>query len=354
MSKNQDFELLKPVTTSPQRPQRPRHQVRRSITELSSPIKLPRYHHLHHLRKDRDHDDHAPSPTNPTFHLPRGSLELPRSESATPYANSESGLRTSMLNPAPEDTPRGVAPITPQPPVNEEELLREQKEKIESRIACLRKSLAELNTSSTTTMRCLDDTYYSVLEKLSMLQSTIVALKELAGMSQGLNQSFKEESQGLVSELEQQAGSFGQFDDQQKRIKELRGRIYAGRDKVEALSKRVHVVRERIEGWERADREWQERTRKHLKTLWIIMSVLIFSLVILFVGVQYGPSSEDISTLANLASSNKVGGPDGNGMARNGNENVASMVNEVRGVLNSSRREDETIDNDVLRVLDEL
>ena len=110
----------------------------------------------------------------------------------------------------------------------------------------------ELSAFSTATTRRLDDAYYSVLEKLNMLQGTIIDLKELAGMSQELDENFKTESQELVDELEQQIDSFGHFEDQQKRILELQGRIHAGRGKVDALSRRVDVVRERIEGWERA------------------------------------------------------------------------------------------------------
>ncbi|KAI1382129.1 hypothetical protein F4677DRAFT_400974 [Hypoxylon crocopeplum] len=353
MSKNQDFDLLKPVPTSPQRP---RHQVKRSITELSSPIKLPRYHHLHHLhhRKDRDNDDHTFLSSSPMLHLSRGSLELPRSEGATPYANSESGLRISMLNSTAEDTTRSLGLTTPQPPsINQDELLREQKEKAASRIAGLRKSLLELNTFSTTTTRRLDDTYYAVLEKLSMLQSTIVALRELAGMSQELDESIKAESQGLVAELEQQVDSFGQFDDQQQRIEELQGRIHTGRNKVEALSKRVDAVRHRIESWERADMDWQERTRRRLKIIWIITSVVVFSLVLVFVGAQYTPSSEGISALTNLSSGSGLGEPDMSEVSGNRSQGVTAMVDEVREAL-IRRRGDGPPDNDVFRAFDEL
>ncbi|KAI0383859.1 hypothetical protein F5Y04DRAFT_22727 [Hypomontagnella monticulosa] len=352
MSKNQDFDLLKPVSTSPQRP---RHQIKRSITELSSPIKLPRYHHLHHSqRKDRDNDDHAPLSASPMLHLPRGSLELPRSEGTTPSAHSDSNLRISMLNPAPDDTAQGMGPSVPRPPsLDQEEVLREQREKFALRITGLRKSLGDLNTFSTSTMGRLDDTYYAVLEKLSTLQSTIIGLKELAGMSQELNGKFEKESQALYSELEEQTDYFGQFDDQQKRIEELQGRIHTGRGKVEALSKRVDVVRERIEGWERADKEWQERTRKRLKIIWIITSVIVFSVILIVVGAQYVPSSEDLPKLGDSTPS--IGNGESNMPEVVGNQSVsvAAMIDEVRDALNS-RRDNGSAKDDVFRVFDEL
>ncbi|KAI0898275.1 hypothetical protein F4806DRAFT_457771 [Annulohypoxylon nitens] len=350
MSKNQDFDHLKPAATSPQRP---RHQVKRSITELSSPIKLPRYHHLHHLqRKDRDNDDQPPLSASIMLHLPRGSFDLPRSEGATPSTNSESALRISMLNSATDDAIRGVGSTAPQTSsTSQEELSREQKEKETSRISGLRKSLVELSASSTTTTKRLDDTYYAVLEKLSTLQGAIVALKELAGMSQELDENFKTESQGLVNELEQQANSFGQFDDQQSRIEELQGRIYEGRGKVEALSKRVGVVRDRIESWERADKEWQEKTRRRLTIIWIITSIVIFSLILLFVGAQYAPS-EDTSGLAISPSGNGQGQAEVSAMGNN-SKNVAAMVDDVRQAL-GTRRGGEAVEDNVLRAFDEL
>ncbi|KAK6954466.1 hypothetical protein Daesc_004433 [Daldinia eschscholtzii] len=353
MSKNQDFDLLKPMTTSP--PQRPRHQIRRSITELSSPIKLPRYHHLHHQRKDRDNDDHTPQPASPMhLHLPRGSFELPRSEGTTPYANPEANLKISMLNPSSDDATRGTKPTILVPnSVTEEELAQEQKDKVATSLAGLRKSLVELGDFSTTTTMRLDDTYYSVLERLGMLQNTIVSLKELTTMSQKLDESFRTESQGLVDELEQQAKSFGHFDDQQRRIEELQGRIHAGRDMVETLSKRVDVVRERIEGWERADLEWQEKTRKRLKIIWIITSVIIFSLILILVVAQYAPSSQDILGVPDLTSSSGQGQPGLSNLVGNQTMNAAAVADEVREAL-SSQKATESSGSGVLRALDEL
>ncbi|KAI1466794.1 uncharacterized protein F4812DRAFT_451717 [Daldinia caldariorum] len=353
MSKHQDFDLLKPITTSP--PQRPRHQIRRSITELSSPIKLPRYHHLHHQRKDRDNDDNNPQSANPMhLHLPRGSFELPRSEGTTPCANSETTLKFSMLNPSSDDATRSTKHTALVPnAVTEDELAHEEKEKVATSLAGLRKSLVELGDFSISTTMRLDDTYYSVLERLRILQNTIVSLKGLTTMSQELDESFKAESQGLVDELEQQAKSFGHFDDQQRRIEELQGRIHAGRDMVETLSKRVDVVRERIEGWERADMEWQEKTRKRLKIVWIITSVIVFSLILLLVIAQYAPSSGDISGVPDLTSSNEQGKPDLGNIVGNPTINAAALVDEMREALNSQNATKST-GNGVLRALDEL
>lgn len=160
--------------------------------------------------------------------------------------------------------------------------------------------MADLEGYTIATTRRLTDTYYSVVEKLDALQRTIVALKELAGLSQQMNHAFSAEAEELVSDISSQLDAFGQFEDQQKRIEKLQGRIHAGRDKIKLLSKRVDVVRERIENWERADKEWQERTRRRLKAIWVITSVILFLMLLLYLSAQYVPESSE-ETTAHLA-----------------------------------------------------
>jgi hypothetical protein len=173
----------------------------------------------------------------------------------------------------------------------------------------MKKSLAELSTFSNATTRRLDDTYYSVLEKVDMLQHTIVALKELAGMSQETSRQFERDSEEIVGEMTTQLEAFGGFGEQERRIQALTARIHGGRDKVKALSERVDVVRERIEAWERADREWQERTRRRLKAIWVVTSVLLALLLVLLVVAQYLPATaDDASRAANTSGAAVIGG----------------------------------------------
>ncbi|KAI0600183.1 hypothetical protein F4775DRAFT_590515 [Biscogniauxia sp. FL1348] len=342
-----DGEPLKPFSSSPQRPQ---HQIKRSVSELSSPIKLPR-----HQRRERDLDDRASLSASPVIHLPRDSLDLPRSEGVTPGATTDTSRRLDMFLPGAEDAGNHAGiPMAHQLSRSKEEQIKGQRRKPASSTTGLQNSLADLSAFSNTTMRRLDDTYYSVLERLSMLQSTIVAIKDLASMSQEVNESFDEESKGLVSEIEAQLSSFDQFDDQQKRIQVLQDRIYAGRDKVQTLSKRVDVVRERIEGWERADREWQERTRKRLKVLWIIISAILFVMMLVFFGARFAPSSVNVSVATELtASSSQDGLPLADGFIGNESKSAADMTDEVREVLNE-RKGDSSAEEGVLRALDEL
>jgi len=159
----------------------------------------------------------------------------------------------------------------------------------------LQRSLVELETFAGSTSTRLNDTYYSVLEKLNTLQNTIGELKQLAELSSQTNTSFNTEADALVDDFSSQLDALGQFEEQQERIASLQERIYAGRETIKSLSERVDVVRERIENWERADREWQEKIRKRLKAVWVVLSIVFVLLISLFVGAQYATESLDVT-----------------------------------------------------------
>ncbi|RWA14661.1 hypothetical protein EKO27_g435 [Xylaria grammica] len=322
---------------------RPRHQLRRSITEQSPPFKQSRVHQYLH-RKDRDRDDRLPSSAGP---LVRGSLELPQVEVIT-------SADTGMIFGIGDDVANtGEAGTTLQQLLSNDEIAKEQKKKAEAATASLKKSLVELTSFSNATIARLDETYSSVLQRLGSLRSTIIAMKDLAAMSEEINKTFTSESHTLVTEIETQLSVYDQSADQKKRIEDLQARIHAGRDKVHALSKRVDVVRERIEGWEKADREWQERTRRRLKTTWIIISVVAFVLMLLFFGAQYAPSSVDINKPAEVAPGVREGTPAIENLAGNNSKSAAVIADEVREEL-TLRRAHGSVEQEVLRVFDEL
>lgn len=154
----------------------------------------------------------------------------------------------------------------------------EEKNKAVLMAAELRNTLMDLNAHSNNTTRRLDGTYYSVLEKVSILQSTITSLKELAAMARQLNEEFKAESEEVAGEFQTQLDSFDNFEEQQKKVAYLAGRVNQGRDKIKELGGRVELVRQRVTSWELAEQEWQENTRKRLRILWILMAIIIAAL----------------------------------------------------------------------------
>lgn len=125
---------------------------------------------------------------------------------------------------------------------------------------------------------------------MGVLQNTISSLTELATMTRQLNKEFEAEADKVANDVGASLDAFHEFEAQQKRIQELTSRVEAGRDKVKNLGSRVDQVRERVEGWERAEGEWQDRTRKRLRLLWIMMSLAVAIMLALSV-FQYTPTT---------------------------------------------------------------
>ncbi|KXH57706.1 hypothetical protein CSAL01_07085 [Colletotrichum salicis] len=310
-------------------------------------------------RKDRDKllllDERAPGGAAGVGLGGRSSLDMTRSEYVTPSRSPDSSRRTSALvgpmigggeNPATAVTP----PSRRLRKVNNAAALVEEKGRTANRVAGLKNSLVELSGFSTATTRRLDETYYSVLEKKSMLQNTISAIRELTVASRQMTGEFVSEADEMVRDVAGQLDTFGQFGEQESRIKQLQGRIESGRTRIEGLSGRVDLVRRRIEGWERADREWQEKTRKRLRAVWIVTSVVFAVLLLLFVGAQYLGGPADLEGAAGRALKGLERGPNRSvegvvGSGEEGAPKLSPLWEDRRG-----REEEE----DRLRVFDEL
>jgi hypothetical protein len=153
----------------------------------------------------------------------------------------------------------------------------------------LRSALLGLNTLSNNTTRRLDNTYYSVLEKLSVLQNTIASFKELANMTRKLNDDFKVESEEVVNDISTQLTQFSGFDDQQARIEALASQVQAGRYRIKILGSRVDIVQNRVACWELAEKEWKDKTRKRLRIMWTVIFVFLFILAGMMIFQNYTP-----------------------------------------------------------------
>lgn len=129
---------------------------------------------------------------------------------------------------------------------------------------------------------------------MSALQNTVATLKDLAETSQDIYGTFETESRELQADITGQLNALGRFDEQQSKIESLQGRVRGGRAKIQTLSHRVDVVRDRVESWERADQEWQQRTRRRLKYTWTMMFIMILAIVGLMLIFQYGTSSSSM------------------------------------------------------------
>lgn len=215
--------------------------------------------------------------------------------------------------------------------------------------------MGNLNTLSNQSIRRLDNTYYSVLEKLGVLQNTIASLKELAKMTRHLNEDFELEADKVAKEIGASLDGFHGFETQQKHIEELAGRVKTGREKVQALGARVDLVRDRVEGWERAEGEWQDRTRNRLRLLWIIMSLAAAIMVALSV-FHYTPgSTPGLEILSRLNISEVVRSVPELEKLRNETWTLKKNAVDALRNMSSCRMEDELLEEDPrLRLFDEL
>ncbi|CZR65756.1 uncharacterized protein PAC_15656 [Phialocephala subalpina] len=331
------------TTTSPTRP---KHLTTRSISDISSihKEKTHKHHHhphLHHRDKERDLS-HSVSNLHPGLGLPEalgGSQS--KSEGVTPSESRNVSRRGSFMGADRngngenwEDSVGGGVRREEKRNVKEGEVERERERGVQ-RATELRNALIGLNTLSNNTTRRLDNAYYSVLEKLGVLHSTISGLKELANMTRELNAEFKIESEDLVRDVSAQIESFDQFSSQESRIAELAARVKAGRERIKTLGERVDVVKERVEGWEKAEGEWKERTRKNLRIMWIVMAV-IGGLLLAIVAFQYTPAMGGMEEPKGLNTTGLLGKiPDFESLK---NESRA-LKKEVEEALNGTRKQ---------------
>ncbi|PQE04351.1 septum formation initiator domain-containing protein [Rutstroemia sp. NJR-2017a BBW] len=310
-------------------PVRPRHQVTRSISHRSQ-----HHHHHHHYHHPhihrRDKDEKSSQSTLQKAHA-GSSIEGTKSEGVSPNESRNTSRRTSVFGSAGDGL--DVARANIRRPLKDGELAAEKEKEVlmatlvvscqsSCRANCanreLRNTLTDLNTLSNNTTRRLDNSYYAVLEKLSVLQSTIVSLKELASMTRELNEGFNTEAEEVVQEIKTQLDGFEGFEMQQNKVEGLEQRVKQGRETIKTLSGRVEVVRKRVESWEKTEQEWQEKTKKRLQILWVFISICA-TLLLAVVIADYIP-----------------GKPQGSGLIQGMNASQLPGVREIEKAKNES------------------
>ncbi|KAK2629459.1 hypothetical protein QTJ16_000279 [Diplocarpon rosae] len=222
----------------------------------------------------------------------------------------------------------------------------------------LRSALTSLTSLSNATTRQLDTAYYSVLEKVSALHSTIASLSELASLTRGLTEEFSTETQELVADVSTQVEGFAGFEDQEQRIGDLKQRVERGREKIKSLGDRVEIVRDRVEGWEIREKEWQDRTRRRLRALWVGFVIVLAALGV-GVAIQWTPGTRSQSQMKVLGMHGE-GNPSGllgklpdSGAAREAlkNESQRRKMEVKKRIIEGTK---EAEDDPRLRIFDEL
>ncbi|KAK3675544.1 hypothetical protein LTR78_004627 [Recurvomyces mirabilis] len=162
------------------------------------------------------------------------------------------------------------------------------------------KQVEELGMSST---RRLDDTYYSILEKASVLRSTVAGLKRLVEGARAMHKQFDDDTAKLEGDTKETLDGFGDFEQQEERIHQLVERLRRSKERTEELDRRLEGARGRVEVFERRDQEGREQRRQRWRVGWGCLvgnrTVLLggFDGVGLTVGEVMGRVGEEVGSL---------------------------------------------------------
>jgi predicted RNase H-like nuclease (RuvC/YqgF family) len=135
-------------------------------------------------------------------------------------------------------------------------------QQVDKAIRDLRTALKSLSDQSLKTSRHLDDTYYTILEKASLLRQTIGSLQELSGLTRELHENFESDTTELVDDVQGQFDNFENFDTQQQQIIGLEDRIHEGKQKADSLTDRLAKAKDRVDARAQAELEWETKNTR--------------------------------------------------------------------------------------------
>lgn len=158
------------------------------------------------------------------------------------------------------------------------EKVKAENEKREQELARSLKEVEDMGMSST---RQLDDTYYAILEKASILRSTVASLQQLADESRRMHQQFKDDSGALETDTRENIDHFNNFEEQEKTINELVAKLQSSKDETNKLNERLEKARTRIETYEQKQEAHRAKRRKQ----WHAIGGTLFGVILLVVAV---------------------------------------------------------------------
>lgn len=141
----------------------------------------------------------------------------------------------------------------------------------------LRESLKGVEEVAMSSTRQLDDTYYSILEKASMLRSTVAGLQQLAEECSKMHSTFQDDTSKLSEDTQKNVDAFNNFDGQEKQINQLVTQLKDSKTRTGKLNDRLETCRNRVEAFERRENARQKSRRKQWSVAWaIVVGFIIF------------------------------------------------------------------------------
>ncbi|KAF9633734.1 hypothetical protein BFW01_g4628 [Lasiodiplodia theobromae] len=165
----------------------------------------------------------------------------------------------------------------------------------------LRTALRVLDEQSMATTRRLDDTYYSILEKVASLHGTIGGLQELSTLTKRLRAGFAADAAELVDEVDGSLDGIGDFAAQARLLEEFEARIAAGKERAARLNERLDAARKRVDERERMEEEWRTSVNRRLRIFWSVLAAMVALFLVGYIvyGIRTQGAGEAVSNTTN-------------------------------------------------------
>ncbi|KAH9879332.1 hypothetical protein J1614_002771 [Plenodomus biglobosus] len=282
------------------------HSTKSATRVTSDPEKRPHPHKHkshHHHRRDRDREDrhnHGSSRRQAAKEAVQSAIQPPTSfgdllrQARGSKESSPSHSRKGSIAPGQDqirnskDDGAGGIFIPPKKPLRPEDVEKEGL-RVQARERDLRAALQSLSDQSLKTSRRLDDTYYAILEKVSVLRQTIGTLQELSGLTKELQVNFESDTRELVKDVSSQVEAFDDFQSSQQQVSALEERITAGKLRAESLTARLARAKERVDARAKSEAQWQATNTHRLRIFWGILGSIIAIIIALIFFHQLKP-----------------------------------------------------------------
>ncbi|KAH9873476.1 hypothetical protein IAQ61_004099 [Plenodomus lingam] len=284
------------------------HGTKLATRVTSDPEKRPHLHkrksHHHHHRDREDREDrhrHSSSKRKAAKEAVQSAIQPPTSfgdllrQARGSKESSPSHSRKGSVAPG-QDRKRNSKDdgddrslVLPKKRLRPEEVEKEGL-KVQARERDLRAALQSLSDQSLKTSRRLDDTYYAILEKVSVLRQTIGTLQELSGLTKELQINFESDTKELVQHVSGQVEAFDDFQPSQQQVSALEERIKAGKQKADSLTARLARAKERVDARAKSEAQWQATSTHRRRIFWGILGAIMAAIIALMFFHQLNPA----------------------------------------------------------------
>lgn len=157
----------------------------------------------------------------------------------------------------------------------------------------LRSRLDDLGQTAADITRRLDYTYYSLLERIGSLVSTIHSFQSLSTQSRSLVEEFEKEAENLDADIKHRMGKFKDgFNERKVRVTDLEQRGTKAKNKAEQLGKRLERARIVVEDWEKRESEAARARARMWKGTWFTIIGIVGIIMMLVIWKEWSSGAD--------------------------------------------------------------